>query len=139
MPTGCRLSFVEEPVITALEPVLADVRRAGLGVSLSRGELISDRPGLSRAIVWAHDGSGTGVQVYVSDSRAAQVAALASTVQDIVVEDFLLAPWPTCPHHPKSGHPLLATVEAGAAVWKCPSDNSVISGVGTLPRPHISR
>jgi hypothetical protein len=129
---------VEEALISALEPVLSDVQRADLGVSLSPGEPVSDHRSVSRTILWAHDGSGTGIQVCVGDSRGAQVAALASAVQDIVVEDFLLAPWPKCPRHPRSGHPLLATVEADEAVWRCPSDNAVISVVGALPATYVS-
>jgi hypothetical protein len=117
---------VKQAVISALAPVLSDVLRADLGVSLIPGEPVIEHRSVSRTIVWAQDGSGTGVQVYVDDSRA-------STVQDIVVEDFLLTPWPKCPRHPGSGHPLLATVRGDEAVWTCPHDNAVISLVGTLP------
>jgi hypothetical protein len=126
------LVLMEEALVAALAPVLADVHRSALGVVLTPGEPETAPPGVSRTVLWASDGSGTGVQVHLGDAEAWRIAGLASAVQDIVVEDFLRTPWPRCPRHPRGGHPLLARVVDEEAVWTCPSDGWVICPVGRL-------
>jgi hypothetical protein len=124
---------VDDALITALEPVLRDVHRSDVGVYLRVDDAVTEDEGLARAILWAQDGSGTGIQVDLGDSAADQIAELANVVQDIVVKDFLLTPWPQCPL-PFLGHPLLASAEQDSAVWTCPTTKSTIAKVGTLPK-----
>jgi hypothetical protein len=82
--------LVDDALISALDPVLNDLRRSGVGVSFVLAESPAHSAGFASAILQAPDGSGTGIQVDLDQTAAEQVATLASTVQDIVVEDFTL-------------------------------------------------
>ena len=122
---------VDDALVTALGPVLADVRRSDIDVSFVLAEPPTEGAGFVRGILRADDGSETGIQIDVDQGAAEQVAALANVVQDIVVEDFLLAPWPECHLH-RGSHPLLAAVDGQGAVWTCPINEAVIAPIGDL-------
>ncbi len=119
-----------DALITALDPVLNDLGRSGVGVWLLRADSPLQSTRLGSGILQAPDGSTTGIQIDLDQTAAEQVAAVASVVQDIVVEDFILAPWPRCPVHRSGGHPLLAAVNGRDAVWTCPIDSAVIATIG---------
>ena len=114
---------------SALEPVLRDLSRAAVAFEI-RDEEWTDDENCPSALIFATDGSGTGIYISVWDSTEEQVAALAEGIQDHVIEDAQMA-WPDCPRHPTS-HPLTAAVDGGRAVWVCPQTQVVVAEIGQL-------
>jgi hypothetical protein len=125
----------------ALNPILADLIATGgllLDVRESDAHSVwSGSPSYLRAMVWAPDGSGTGIALQERLPFAAQVAELAEQMQEIAIEARwkceLSATWPECPSHPNS-HPLEPALVSGHAVWRCPRSGETIAEIGTLPR-----
>jgi hypothetical protein len=126
---------MERELAVALEPVLRDLAKPGGVLPDVRDEAWSDVPRTASAMLWAADGSGTGVSLELGKPGSTQIAALADQVQEWAVEALwsLRRPtnWPPCPHHPGS-HPLAPTESDGRAVWICPADNSEVSEIGSL-------
>jgi hypothetical protein len=67
------------------------------------------------------DGSdeSVGVHVTLDVDPAHAVVAVASQLQDHVIEATQGNPLPRCPHH---AHPLTPRVVDGVAMWVCPKD-----------------
>lgn len=88
----------------------------------------SDDPGMaprSQMILDLRDADGSVAGCYFAlfVSEAEAVAALASHLQDAVIESSggWGRPVPRCPGH---AHPMEACVAGGVAVWECPVDAS---------------
>jgi hypothetical protein len=125
--------FVNPDLRAAAQPVLDDL--AACGVAGFRLEDDSSGDTDDQAVVGivrGPDGSGTGITVYLSEDQPARIAEIAGVVQDIYIEDFSHRPWPPCPKHQRGGHPLLAKVQEGEAVWSCPKGSVVTGRVGEL-------
>jgi len=86
-------------------------------------------------MLFAEDGSGTGVWVDLDMQEAHRLAHLADQVQDWAVEELarLGRPtnWPICPAPPGT-HPMEASVEDSRAVWACPAGDDVSLPIGGL-------
>ena len=134
-----------EPVLAeALAPVLHDLAATGLTLPrFADDEGWSSLPELATAMLWASDGSGTGVRVLRSAPWPARVVEVADQVQEWAIENVLWGgaetSWPPCPRHPRT-HPLAAAVVAGRAAWTCPADDGVVAEIGGLaPDPYPDR
>jgi hypothetical protein len=127
------VGVVDELLWESIEPVLHDLR--GAGISPPRFEdsdwIVS--PNRVAAKLRSPDGDSTGVSVSRSDPVHERVAELADQVQEWAIEELWGrgSNWPQCPQHPSS-HPMQATTRDGAAVWACPADRAVAVAIGTL-------
>lgn len=116
-----------------MEPVLHDLRKAGIPSPLVEDCDWTEDSGIAAAMLRSRDGSGTRVWVARSAPAFERVAELADQVQEWAVEELWGqgSNWPQCPQHPSS-HPMQATTRNGAAVWVCPADQAVAVAIGTL-------
>ena len=130
-----RIGCMERELVAALEPILRDLARPGGVLPEIRDETWSDIPGTASAMLYAADGSGTGVAVDLGLAVPARIAGVADQVQEWAVEALWSSHrptnWPPCPHHP-GRHPLAAVEGDGRAVWVCPADQAEISEIGSL-------
>lgn len=124
---------MDEVLRESMEPVLHDLRGAGIPSPRVEDRDRTEQPGIAAAMLWSPDGSGTGVWVSRSDPASERVAALADQVQEWAIEELWGhgSNWPQCPQHPSS-HPMRATTRNGAAVWVCPADQTVAVAIGRL-------
>ncbi|WP_050758290.1 hypothetical protein [Xylanimonas cellulosilytica] len=125
---------MDELLRQAMEPVLRDLRGAGLVVPRIEDHDWADHPDVVSVMVWSPDGSGTGVSVSRSAPLYDRVAAMADQVQEWAIEELwgrASTSWPECPRHPDS-HPMRATVRDDVAVWSCPADGTPFSEIGAL-------
>jgi hypothetical protein len=125
---------VDELLHQAMEPVLRDLRGAGIAAPRIEDDDWSDDPDAAAVMLWSSDGSGTGVYVSRSAPACERVAAMADQVQEWAIEELwgqASTSWPECPRHP-NGHPMKATTRDGVAVWSCPADQTPFSEVGAL-------
>lgn len=82
----------------------------------------SDSSPAARVIVLAFaDGARAGFEVVTTEPPAEVLAAVADGIQQVLIDRFHEAR-PQCPNH---GHPAVATVIDGAAVWRCPQTEDV--------------
>lgn len=130
---------MDQALRQALEPVLRDIGATGAtepriedddwaGTDHVEGMTVAS------AMLWSADGNGMGVSVPPSLPPVDRIVWVADKVQEWVIEDrWGREPtnWPPCPLHPGT-HPMVATVRDGDAVWACPTDNSVVSRIGSL-------
>ena len=125
---------MDELLRQAMEPILRDLRRAGISPPrVEDDDWTSDPDGVS-AMLWSLDGSGVGVCVSRSAPAYERIAVMADQVQEWAIEELwgqASTSWPECPHHP-NGHPMKATTRGGVAVWACPADLKPVSEVGAL-------
>jgi hypothetical protein len=125
------VTMTDEVLASALAPVLRDLARSGLPAPrIESSDWIVD-PNQPSAMLWATDGSGTGVHVSRFDSPEGRIAAAADKVQEWVLDELWGRPWPECPRHPAS-HPMEARATEVAAVWFCPVDGSDVRVIGSL-------
>jgi hypothetical protein len=125
---------MDELLQQALEPVLRDLRSAGIAAPRVEDDDWSDDPDRLSVMLWSPDGSGTGVYVSRSVPAAERIAAVADQLQEWAIEELWgHAPtnWPACPHH-LNGHPMKATTREAMAVWSCPADHTPFSPIGEL-------
>ena len=119
----------------ALEPILRDLRAAGLEEPRIEDREWTDDPDRPSAMLWSPDGSGSGVSVLRPAAPSERIAAVADQVQEWAIEGQLwgagLTNWPRCPRHPDS-HPMQATTVNGSAVWVCPASHDVVAPIGAL-------
>jgi hypothetical protein len=118
----------------AQEPVLSDLRGAGIVTPRIEDDDWADDPDSLSAMAWSPNGSGTGVYISRSASVSERVAAIANQIQEWAIEELwghASTSWPECPHHPQR-HPMEATIRDGVAVWSCPIDQTVFSLIGML-------
>jgi hypothetical protein len=130
----CNHEFVDTLLKQAMEPILRDLAGAGIAAPRVDDDDWADDPDSVSAMLWSHDGSGTGVRVSRSASAFERIAAIADQVQEWAIHELWPEEptnWPPCRNHP-NGHPLEATSRAGAAVWACPADNTAFSPIGAL-------
>lgn len=126
--------FMDEVLRQAMEPVLRDLRGAGVAPPRVEDDDWTDDADCASAMLWSPDGSGRGVYVSRLVPECERVAAVADQVQEWVIEELWgQAPtnWPPCPRHPDH-HPMRAVPREGAAVWECPADETLVSPVGAL-------
>lgn len=131
---GLRSLSVDEVLRQAMEPVLRDLRGAGVAPARIEDDDWTGDPDSASAMVWSSDGSGTGVYVSRLAPAAERVAALADQVQQWAIEELQggsATNWPPCPPHPDT-HPMRAATRAGAALWECPADGTPIAPIGSL-------
>ena len=55
------------------------------------------------ALLWAPDGSGTGITVDISAGQAARIATSQASCRNIYIEDVNHTPWPRCTQHRQAG------------------------------------
>ncbi|WP_327033356.1 hypothetical protein [Micromonospora ureilytica] len=126
---------MERELAAALEPIFSDLGKPGGVQPDLRDEPWRDDPQTASAFLYASDGSGHGISIYLGLSAVTQIVTLADQVQDWAVEALWslgrATNWPPCPQHPNS-HPLAAVVHADRAVWACPTAGTDISEIGTL-------
>lgn len=125
---------MEELLQQALEPVLRDLRGAGVAVPRVEDDDWADDPDALSLMLWSSDGSGTGVYVSRSAPACDRIAGMADQVQEWAIEELwgqASTSWPECPHHCNS-HPMRATTRDGVAVWSCPADGTPVSEIGAL-------
>jgi hypothetical protein len=125
---------VDEVLQQAMEPVLRDLRGAGVAPPRIEDDDWTGDTDSASAMLRSPDGSGRGVYVSRLAPGFERVAAMADQVQEWAIEELWgQAPtnWPPCPPHPDS-HPMSAAARGGAAVWECPVDETVIAPIGAL-------
>lgn len=87
-------------------------------------------PAQVRIEIAVADEGATGLSL-LTDAGAHGVEAVASSIQDYLVESAV--GWgqtlPPCPDH--SHHPLSPDLDAGVAVWRCPTDRHVVRPIPT--------
>lgn len=126
---GC----VDEVLQESMEPVLRDLRGAGISAPRVEDDDWTGDPDFPSVMLWSPDGYGFGVSVSRSALASARVAAVADQVQEWAIEELWGhgSNWPPCPQHPNS-HPMQATTRDDAAVWVCPTDQTIVSPIGAL-------
>jgi len=125
---------VDELLVAAFEPVMRDLRAAGL-----EGELADDSTGLLDGFLRAGliiSGIKLGGLLIDPEQDAAwRVQALADFVQRLVQENVRTGgrtiEWPPC--LPSHVHPMAAGVFGGVAKWYCPRDPGVAVAIGSHP------
>jgi hypothetical protein len=123
---------MDEALRQALEPILRDLRRAGLDEPRIEDHDWTGDPEHPSAMLWRSDGSGSGVSVQRSASASERIAAVADQVQEWAIEGQLWGSaetnWPPCPHHPDN-HPMSPTTANDAPVWVCPTNQDVVAQI----------
>jgi hypothetical protein len=134
----CDHELVDKLLEQAMEPVLRDLRSAGIPAPRVKDDDWAGDPDWASAMLWSPggsgSGSGTGVRVSRSASEIERVMEIADQIQEWAIEELWgRAPtnWPPCPNHPDT-HPMKATTRTGVAVWACPADQMPFSPIGEL-------
>lgn len=124
---------MDEVLRESMEPLLLDLRGAGIPPPRVEDIDFDKNPERAAAILRGPAGDGTGVSVSRSGPLQERVAELADQVQEWAIEELWghSSNWPQCPKHPSS-HPMRANTRNGAAVWVCPADQAVAVVIGTL-------
>lgn len=126
---------MDEVLHEALEPILRDLRAAGLDEPRIEERDWAGDPERPSAMLWTRDGSASGVSVLRSATAAERVVAVTDQVQEWAIEGQLWGEgptnWPRCPHHP-GNHPMQAATVNDSAVWVCPATDEVVALVGGL-------
>jgi len=121
-----------------MEPVLRDLRGSGITPPRIEDSDWTKDPQMPSVMLWHSDGSGVQLSVDRLAPEWARVAMVADQLQEWVIEDCWAsgAPtnWPQCPHHPDT-HPLRASADDDAAMWRCPADGTPISPIGAIEPP----
>lgn len=118
----------------AIEPVLRDLRVAGITTPRIEDRDWMGDPDSASVMLWSPVGSGMGVHVSRTVPPHDRVAMLTDQVQEWAIEELWgrgPTNWPPCPRH-RDNHPLSASARDGVAVWVCPSDGHLIAPVGAL-------
>ncbi|MFD2080816.1 hypothetical protein SAMN05421678_109257 [Actinopolymorpha cephalotaxi] len=126
---------MDEVLRQALEPILCDLRSAGIRLPrvVDDWPYPTSSPGAGEGMVLDPDGTGaTGIWADGSAPEFERVAMVADQLQDIAIEGrWVPTNWPPCPHHPDK-HPLVVSAHERRAVWICPVDEVLIAPVGML-------
>jgi hypothetical protein len=126
---------MERMIREALAPVLADVRATG--APEPRVVEADWDPDLQSTVhLFRPDGTGAGVGVLRTASRANRAVQAADGTQQWVIESLWFAGrptnWPVCPAHPHT-HPMRAVLLRGTPTWQCPEQPAVVVPIGALP------
>lgn len=123
-------------LLTALQPVLADLGATGAPVPDLVEKQWSDFPGQMTAMLMSPSGGGAGVSVLLDDDPVTRVVRATDQVQEWAVEELwplAQTNWPVCPRHPRN-HPMMAAELDAAAWWVCPADRTAYVRIGLLSR-----
>lgn len=125
---------MDHELLAALEPILRDLRTAGIAAPLIEEKDWTRDPDRPSAMLRSPDGSGRGVSVERTAPQVEAIAHVADQVQEWAIEQLwgrAATNWPACPEHPHH-HPLKAATRGALAVWVCPADETVVAKIGTL-------
>ncbi|HEX2895886.1 MAG TPA: hypothetical protein VHO29_17920 [Marmoricola sp.] len=86
---------MDEALREALEPILRDLRAAGLDEPRVEDHDWAEDPERPSAMLWSRDGSGSGVSVLRSATPSERVTAVADQVQEWAIEEQLWGAAPT--------------------------------------------
>jgi hypothetical protein len=128
---------VEDVLQQALEPVLRDLRTAGVRPRIEDSDWAKEwdeELDRASAMLWGRLG-GLGIAVARWWPDADQIVCVAEQVQEWAVEELWTVgastSWPECPHHP-AAHPMEASLIRNEAWWACPHYQSPVARIGQL-------
>lgn len=123
-----------EYVAEEFRPVRHDLLAAGLHGAAGDPYRM---PGDSRLLATVSiDGDEIGIVAFDREAPAAErLRTLADFTQDLLLENFVpdgrSVVWPRCQDR-THGHPMVAGIDAGQAVWSCPRDPDLAVPIGEL-------